>query len=66
MITPFQVEQQWLRAGHSIQSAPKVRALPGWLKMLIFLERQLISMQFQEDLYPDTQADIPAITAAEW
>merc|ERR1719220_582158 len=21
---------------------------------------------FQEDLYPDTQADIPAITAAEW
>ena len=23
-------------------------------------------MQLQEDLYPDTQADIPAITAAEW
>ena len=31
-----------------------------------FLESQLISVKFQEDLYPDTQADIPAITAAEW
>ena len=31
-----------------------------------FFERLLIWMQFQEDLYPDTQADIPAITAAEW
>ena len=32
-----------------------------------FFERQrLILMLFQEDLYPDTQADIPAITAAEW
>ena len=31
ILTPFQVEQQRIRAGHPIQSAAKVRALPGWL-----------------------------------
>ena len=32
ILTPFQVEQQWIRAGHPFQSAPKVRALPGGLQ----------------------------------
>ena len=30
------------------------------------MQSAIISELFQEDLYPDTLADVPAITADEW